>query len=114
MREQSLDLRGEPHLFADGGIEQRFFARPVPSQDEPRGRVVPDRQSERGVELGNPLDAAVEVKRENRLDVGTRAEGESAVAPVQGRRIVDLAVAREPAAWVLRREGLVGTVVQID
>ena len=114
MPQQALQLRREDHLAADPRIKQRLLACAVAREDQRVRPGVPDRQSEHAVELGDRRDAALEIERQDRLDVGLRAIRIVGIARADLRGVVDLAVALEPDLRAGRGERLVGPLVQID
>ena len=105
--EQGLDLGGEAQLVAGSGPEQRLLPGAVARQYEALTGVVPDRQPEHPLELGDAVGAVPGVQGDDGLDVALRPERipGALAALAQLRGVVDLAVADHPdgAVGALKR-----------
>ena len=106
--EQGLDLGGEAQLVAGSGPEQRLLPGAVARQYEALTGVVPDRQPEHPLELGDAVGAVPRVQGDDGLDVARRPEriAGALAALAQLRGVVDLAVADHP-------DGAVGTLERL-
>src|SRR5690606_22929670 len=77
-RQDRLHLGAEQQAGAVLGAEERQDARPVPGEDQPAARAVPERERELAMELPYEVQAVVFVERDEDFRIGT---GPESVAP---------------------------------
>ena len=114
MPQDALQLGREEDLLTDARIEQRLLAGAIARQQQRARAAIPDREAEHSVELRDRVGAAIEIQRNDRLDIGVRSKRIVGKSRADLRGVVDLAVAFEPDLRAGRRKRLIGALVQVD
>ena len=115
VREERLDLGGEPEPAPDAGVVQRPYPEPVPGEHQTLGATVPQRQRPLAVEPGEAVGSPLLPGVQDHLGVAGGAEDVAHVAQLFGEFDVveDLAVEGHPEVPVRAAHGL-GAALGVD
>jgi hypothetical protein len=116
MTEERLDLRRQGEQVVGVIVEQRLLAGTIARESQPGGPVVPDRNREHAVQVGDAVGAFLLVQVDNRFRITSRSKTVTALHELlpQFAEVVDLAVEDDTDVAVLVRHRLIRVRRQID